>query len=239
MNVYTLLADGNYYRKRIFHHALATETNRVMIDVDGVVKENVNLNFMKGEWNSISVDLSNKTASARICLQALATKNDVDGIVKEKKMLLKSAKNYDSDPWFLTHLSVLLLWKASEIQYPSEFYFQACVLTICGNAKDCITRSVSEWCQGAKKIIFTACHSGKLKLASTSLDVILTGPKNLLTSRIDFTVFCHSNSSKNLTCPSSKLKTEFTSPIAKSTSPGLSDSTFFAHWMFSFALLLR
>ena len=28
--------------------------------------------------------------------------------------------------------------------------------------------------QGAKKIIFTACHSGKLKLAFTSLDVIST-----------------------------------------------------------------
>ena len=42
--------------------------------------------------------------------------------------------------------------------------------------------------QGAKKIIFTACHLGKLKLAFTSPDVILTSPKNLLTSRIDFTV---------------------------------------------------
>ena len=29
-------------------------------------------------------------------------------------------------------------------------------------------------------------------------------------------------------CPSGKLSTEFTSPIAKSTSPGLSDTTFFA-----------
>ena len=35
--------------------------------------------------------------------------------------------------------------------------------------------------QGAKKIIFTACYSGKLKLAFTS-------PKSFLTSRIDFTV---------------------------------------------------
>ena len=35
--------------------------------------------------------------------------------------------------------------------------------------------------QGAKKIIFTASHSGKLKLAFTS-------PKSFLTSRIDFTV---------------------------------------------------
>ena len=42
--------------------------------------------------------------------------------------------------------------------------------------------------QGAKKIIFTACHSGKLKLAFTSPDVISNSPKNFLTSRIDFTV---------------------------------------------------
>ena len=42
--------------------------------------------------------------------------------------------------------------------------------------------------QGAKKIIFTACHLGKLKLAFTSPDVISTSPQNFLTSRIDFTV---------------------------------------------------
>ena len=42
--------------------------------------------------------------------------------------------------------------------------------------------------QGAQKIIFTACHSGKLKLAFTSSGVISTSPKTFLTSRIDFTV---------------------------------------------------
>ena len=42
--------------------------------------------------------------------------------------------------------------------------------------------------QGAKKTIFTACHSGKLKLAFTSPDVISTSPKNFLTSRIYFKV---------------------------------------------------
>ena len=42
--------------------------------------------------------------------------------------------------------------------------------------------------QGAKKIIFTACHLGKLKLAFTSPDVISTSPKSFLMSRIDFTV---------------------------------------------------
>ena len=42
--------------------------------------------------------------------------------------------------------------------------------------------------QGAKKVIFTASHSGKLKLAFTSPDIISTSPKSFLTSRIDFTV---------------------------------------------------
>ena len=84
--------------------------------------------------------------------------------------------------------------------------------------------------QGAKKIIFTACHSGKLKLAFTSPDVIWTSPKSFLTSRIDFTVLPLFELLKNNTCPSGKLKTEFTTPIAKSTSPGLSDTTFFALW---------
>ena len=40
--------------------------------------------------------------------------------------------------------------------------------------------------------------------------------------------FCNLNSSKKSTRPSGKLITEFTGPIAKSTSPGLLDATFFA-----------
>ena len=86
--------------------------------------------------------------------------------------------------------------------------------------------------QGAKKIIFTACHLGKLERASinfTSPYVISTSPKNFLTSRIDFTVLLLFKFLKNITCLLGKLKTEFTSPIVKSTSPGLSDTTFFAH----------
>ena len=42
--------------------------------------------------------------------------------------------------------------------------------------------------QGAKKIIFTACYLGRLKLRSTSPDDISTNTKDFLTSRIDFTV---------------------------------------------------
>ena len=65
--------------------------------------------------------------------------------------------------------------------------------------------------KGAKKVIFKACHSGKLKLSYTSTNVISTSPKN--------------NSSKNFTYPSGKLRTKLTSPIAKS------DTTFFACWL--------
>ena len=80
---------------------------------------------------------------------------------------------------------------------------------------------------GCKENHFKTCHLDKLNLAFTSPDVISTSPKSFLISRINF---CYSNSSKKITCPSGKLKTEFTCPIAESTSPGLSDTTFFACW---------
>ena len=38
--------------------------------------------------------------------------------------------------------------------------------------------------QGTEKVIFTAYHLGKLKLASTCPNVISTTPKNFLMSRI-------------------------------------------------------
>ena len=41
---------------------------------------------------------------------------------------------------------------------------------------------------GGKENPFSACHSGKLKKAFTSANVISTSPKSFLTSRIDFTV---------------------------------------------------
>ena len=81
--------------------------------------------------------------------------------------------------------------------------------------------------QGAKKVIFTACHSGKLKLTFTSPNIISTSPKNVLMSRLISQFFCNLYSSKNFSCPSGKLITEFISPIAKSSSPGLSDTTLF------------
>ena len=88
--------------------------------------------------------------------------------------------------------------------------------------------------QCAKKVIFTVCHSGKLKLTLTCPNIISTSCKNFLMSRLISQFFCNLNSSKNFTCPSGKLITEFTSPIAKSTSPRLMNTTFFAHcWVYA------
>ena len=80
--------------------------------------------------------------------------------------------------------------------------------------------------QGAKKIIFIACHSGKL----TNPHVISTSPKSFLMNRIDFTVLLLFEFLKKHHLPDGKLKTEFTSPITKSTSPGLLNTAFFACW---------
>ena len=84
--------------------------------------------------------------------------------------------------------------------------------------------------QGAKKVIFTACHSGKLKLTFTSPNIISTSPKNVFMSRLISKFFNNLNSLKTFTCPSGKLIREFTSQM-ESTSPGLSDTTFFARWL--------
>ena len=65
-------------------------------------------------------------------------------------------------------------WKS----YKSK-YFAFCVFC---------HKNIPSQLQSAKKIIFAACHSGKLKLAFTCPDVISTSPKNVLTNRIGFTV---------------------------------------------------
>ena len=69
-------------------------------------------------------------------------------------------------PWGKGENFLVFVW-----QYRRQLYIQLCACS-----------------QGAKKIIFTACPSGKLKLAFTSPDVISTSPKNVL-------FFCYSNSS--------------------------------------------
>ena len=76
---------------------------------------------------------------------------------------------------------------------------------------------------GAKKIIFTVCHSGKLKVAFTSPDVISTCPRSFLTSRIDFIVLLLLKLLKKHHLPVGQVN---------NTSLGLSDTTFFARWCY-------
>ena len=82
---------------------------------------------------------------------------------------------------------------------------------------------------GAKKVSFTACHLGKLLLVCTNPRVFLTNPKDFVISNIDYSSSVISISQK--TSLALLARTEFTSLIAKSTSPRLTDVTFFAHWV--------
>ena len=62
-------------------------------------------------------------------------------------------------------------------------------------------------------------------------------PKPFLISRIDHNPSVIWISPRNSTCLSGKLRTKITSPIAKSTCPGLSYPTFFAPCWVTFCLL--
>ena len=86
--------------------------------------------------------------------------------------------------------------------------------------------------QGAKEVIFKACHSGKLRLAYTSPNIISTSPKTFWWAELISQFFCNLNSTKNSTFTLGKLRTAFTSPIAKSTCPRLSDASFFGRWQY-------
>ena len=80
--------------------------------------------------------------------------------------------------------------------------------------------------QGSKKVSFTA--HGKLYLACTSPKVISTSLKKKIDEQDWLQFFCNLNSPQKITCWSGRLRTEFTSQIAKSISPRLLDTTFFA-----------
>ena len=73
--------------------------------------------------------------------------------------------------------------------------------------------------QGAKKIIFTACHPSKLKLAFTSPDFISTSPKSFLTSRIYFTVLLLFEFLKKHHLPVGQVKNRIHQPDSKIHQP--------------------
>ena len=79
--------------------------------------------------------------------------------------------------------------------------------------------------------MWTSCRYHVLAQGSFKLPTPPPPPKKKkLMSRIDYSPPVIWISSKNLTCSLGNSRTEFTSLIAKCTSPGLSDVTFFARW---------
>ena len=70
----------------------------------------------------------------------------------------------------------------------------------------------------------------RLVYADFTLSERLFGPQEVIRNlkHFSYSTFIILILRKIFACPSGKLSTEFTSPIAKSTSPGLSDTTFFA-----------
>ena len=60
--------------------------------------------------------------------------------------------------------------------------------------------------QGAKKVIFKACHSGTLKLAYTSPNFISTSPKNIWWTKLISKFFCKIEFLKIIHLPIWKIK---------------------------------
>ena len=81
---------------------------------------------------------------------------------------------------------------------------------------------------GCKESQFYGLPFGQVVVVCTRPRVFLTSPRKFLISSVDYSSSVIWISKKKPTCPLGKLRTEFTSPISKSTSSGLSDTTFFA-----------
>ena len=82
---------------------------------------------------------------------------------------------------------------------------------------------------GCKESQFYSLPFGQAVALHVAHKSFQLAPKSLLISRIYYSPSVIWISQKNSTCPSGKLRTKFTSPIAKSPIPGLSDTTFFPH----------
>ena len=113
-----------------------------------------------------------------------------------------------------TSIIVSNVWTQRHAEYTSKFMvgFPKIKILMVGQ---------SGWARVQRKsFLFTACHSGKLKLAFTSPDVISTSCKNFLTSRTDFTVIPrYLNSSKKHQLPIAHWASEKQNSLAQQQNP--------------------
>ena len=69
-------------------------------------------------------------------------------------------------------------------KHPADFQRFLTTFQRLPNGAENIRRCSKTVWQGAKKVTFTACHSGKLKLTFSSPNIISTSPRNGLMSRL-------------------------------------------------------
>ena len=83
--------------------------------------------------------------------------------------------------------------------------------------------------QGAKKVSFMACHSYTSLLVYTSLRVFFNSPEKFFDKQHWLQFVCNLNFPKNSLALWASEQNSL-APIAKSTCPRLSDTSFFARW---------
>ena len=89
-----------------------------------------------------------------------------------------------------------------------------------------------------RKSVLQLYRSSKWQPTFTSPGVILISQEKSFEEQGEFQFFCNVNFLKKIVCLSGKLRTKFTSPIAKSTSPRLLDMTFFAHCILIIVIII-
>ena len=119
------------------------------------------------------------------------------------------------------------------------------VFAVCISIREVLLNDPYPWPQlmisseGCKESQFYGLPFGQVSASMTSPRVFLTSPKNVFHRQHWLQSFCNLNFPKNFTRPSGKLRTEFTSTIAISTSPGYRTQLSFhaAQPMFRFMLV--
>jgi len=126
-------------------------------------------------------------------------------------------------PWLQISNDQPPTWPQPNGSYPSPFTFSVYSSYLALMFPETIWPGRVQRKSVLQPAIWASCRQHVLAHKSFQL-----APKPFLIGRIDNNPSVIWISPKNSTCPSGKLRTKNTSPIAKSTSPGLSDMTFFA-----------
>ena len=123
--------------------------------------------------------------------------------------------------WIKSYSAIIQV-KATEQYFPVVLFIMLYKVVLSSESVDeivkcdCIQMKAT---QGAKKIIFTACHLGKLKLAFTSPEVISTSPKNVWLAKLISQFWMLFESFKSHHLPVRQVKNRIHQPDSKLHKP--------------------